>query len=452
MERKYIIALLAGIALAATGCGDDNGGSGGNGGGGGSGATGGTAGMGGAGGDPGTPALDPLPESPSFAVVSSDFSETSIAVFDAEFGILDNSWINSGTTFPGLVASLSGDVDLPTVQAGDGTVALIDRFQTDVVSRFFVPSGNLNGQVRTQGTDPADFSSNPHDLIFVDETSAWATRFGTNADPDAEPVNQGTDLLEIDPSTMTLTGERIDLSGLNTTGMAMGDSGPVEVEVFARPDRGVRIGATLVVGLARLSESFNAAGPGMTAIVDIATGSVEGLLLGEGLANCGRAIPVPGAATKVMVACAGFAQPFGDPPQVRASAGVILLDVTSGLATIETTWRASTEPSSAIPVQNLVALDESRVVAVDFTTGTADALYLMNIETGDQELLYESSATFQVGLSAYDPTNDKLYVPDADPATNAVIEFDVEQTTATEVGSISIEPSAFPPREVYLLN
>ena len=443
MERRHIIALLTGIALAATGCGDDNGGSG---------ATGGTGGTGGAGGNPGTPALEPLPESPSFAVVSSDFSETSIAVLDDEFGILDESWINSGTTFPGLVATLSGDVVLPTLQAGDGTFSIVDRFQTDVVSQFFVPSGNINGQVRTQGTDPADFASNPHDWIFVDATSAWATRFGTNTDPAADPVNQGTDLLEIDPSTMTLTGERIDLSVLNTTGIAMGDDGPVEVEVFARPSRGVRIGTTLVVGLTRLSENFDAAGPGMAAIVDVVSRSVEGLPLGEGLANCGRVVPVPGAPTKVVVSCSGFSQPFGDEAQTRASAGVALVEVDAGVATIETTWRSSSEPSSAIAVQNLVALDESRVVAVDYTTGTADGLYLMNIETGDQELLYESSETFQVGSSAYDPANDKLYVPDADPVTNAVIEFDVAPTTATEVGSISIEPSAFPPRAVYLLN
>ena len=428
MERLNIIALLVCVGVAATGCGDDA-----------------------SGGDPGTSALAPLDTVPRFAVVSSDFSETSIAVLDDDFGIVDESWINSGTTFPGLVATLSGDVVLPTRQAGDGTLTIVDRLFTDVVSRFFVPSGNLDGQVRTQG-DVSDFSSNPHDFIFVDETSAWVTRFEENLDPNAEPVNQGNDLLEVDPTTMTLTGRRIDLSGLNTTGTAEGDMGPVEVEVFARPDRGVLVGSTLVVGLARLSGAFNAAGPGMVAVVDLDEQSVEGLLLGEGLANCGDVVPVPGAPSLVMVSCVGFAQPFGEETQTRASAGVILLEVDSDGATIETTWRASTDEDSAIAVENLVALDASRVVAVDFGSETApDALYLMNIDTGDQALLHESEEAFQIGPSAYDPVDDRLYVPDA--GANEVVEFEVETDTANELGSIQIAPSiGFPPRAVYLLD
>jgi hypothetical protein len=135
MERTNIIVLLMCMSVAATGCGDST-----------------HEGTGGSGGDPGTPALTPLDGVPRFAVVSLDlsFSSASIAMLDAEFGIIDESWINSGTTFPGLVAAISGDVVLPTRQAGDGTFTLIDRFFTDVVSSFFVPSGDLNGQVRTQ--------------------------------------------------------------------------------------------------------------------------------------------------------------------------------------------------------------------------------------------------------------------------------------------------------------
>ncbi|MEM9729937.1 MAG: hypothetical protein AAF997_15250 [Myxococcota bacterium] len=458
MKRQVMMALIISGAVAATGCGDDDSGNtggsggtagtGGSGGVGASGGSGGSGGDGGVGGDPGTPALEPLAMVPRFAVVSSDFSETSIAVLDDDFGIINESWINSGTTFPGLVATLSGDVVLPTRQAGDGSFAIVDRLNTDVVSRFFVPSGNLDGQVRTQGPN-ADYSSNPHDFVFVDETSAWATRYEPNLDPDALPENAGTDLLEIDPSDMTLTGTRIDLSEFNTTAMVMG----MEVDVFARPDRGVVIGSTLVVGLDRLSGAFDAAGPGMVAVVDLDDNTADSLLLGDGLANCGKVAPVPGSPNNVMVSCVGFSQPFGDEAQIRASSGVLLLEVDDDGATIETTWRPSDDMDSALAVENMVPVGDARVAAVDFGdfgTGAPDVLYLMDIGTGEQEVAYESTGAFQIGGSAYDPDTAALYVPDS--GSSLVIEFEVEALEAIEVGELEIAPGiGFPPQAVYLL-
>ena len=43
---------------------------------------------------------------------------------------------------------------------------------------------------------------------------------------------------------MSATGDRIDLSSLDTTATAMTEDGPVEVDVFARPSRGVLVGST----------------------------------------------------------------------------------------------------------------------------------------------------------------------------------------------------------------
>jgi hypothetical protein len=426
MKRNSKNALLLCAMIVATGCGDN-------------------------GNQGGTPALAPLSGEARFAVVSSDFSSTSVAMLDADFQPLDERWIDSGTTFPGLVATLSGDVVLPNRQAGDGTFALVDRLSTNVVSRFYVPSGNLNGQVGTQGPG---FSSNPRDFVFVDETSAWVPRYEQNLDPSAAPEDKGTDLLEVEPSTMTLTGGRIDLSSLNTTAIAMGDDGPVEVDVYARPSRAVLVGSILIVGLDRLSTGFDAAGPGMAAVVDLADQSVEGLPLGEGLKNCGNAVPVPGAANKVIVSCLGFAQVFGDEAATRASAGVVLLTVDSEGATIETTWRASTSESSAIAVNHLVALDESRVAGVnlgDSFAETGDAMSITNLGTGAQQLVHETTRAFQIGISAYDPDTEMLFVPDGDE--NAVIEYAISTDGATEVGSIQLAPGPpLLPRGVYLLD
>ena len=244
MERELKIILICG-ALAAVGCGDSNP----------------APGSGGSGGIVGTLALDPLDATPRYAVVSTDFSSSSIAMLDEDFVVIDESWLNSGTTYPGLVATLSGDVVLPNRQAGDGTFAVIDRFSTDVVTRFFVPSGNLNGQVRTHGdVGDSGFTSNPQDLIYVDAQSAWVPRYGVNRNPSAPPENQGNDLIEINPSDMSVTGARIDLSALDTTVTVTSEDGPVEVDVFARPSRGVLVGSTVVVG-ARSDQSARCGRP-----------------------------------------------------------------------------------------------------------------------------------------------------------------------------------------------
>ena len=455
MERELKFTLLICVALAVVGCGENGTlpGTGGSAGTGGSGGTAGSAGDGGNGGIVGTPALDPLDAMPRYAVVSSDFSSSSIAMLDEDFGVINDSWLSSGTTYPGLVATLSGDVVLPTRQAGDGTFAVIDRFLTDVVTRFFVPSGNLNGQVRTHGdVGESGFSSNPQDFIFVGGDSAWVPRYESNLNSSASPENQGNDLFEINPSDMSATGARIDLSSLDTTATVMTQDGPVEVDVFARPSRGVLVGSTVVIGLDRISASFDAAGPGMVAVIDLRDESVEGLEL-AGLQSCGNAAPVPGAPTKVVVACVGFAQPFGDEPQVRASSGIALLDVGETEVTVERLWRVSDHPAEAIAVNSVVAIDEQRVAGVatgNFAT-TTDGLHLMNLSTGVQELVYESTGSFVIGVSAYDPDSEMLYVPDA--AQNVVLELAASERGFVEVGSTEIAPGlGLPPTKVYLLD
>jgi hypothetical protein len=433
MERELKLTLLICMGLAAVGCGDN-------------------------GSSTSNAALAPLDAMPRYAVVSSDFSSSSIAMLDENFSLLDESWLNSGTTYPGLVATLSGDVVLPNRQAGDGTFAVIDRYFTDVVTRFFVPSGNLNGQVRTHGdVGDSGFSSNPQDFVFVGENSAWAPRYESNLNPSAPPENQGNDLIEFNPADMSPTGARIDLSSLNTTATVMTSDGPAEVDVFARPSRGVLVGSTLVVGLDRISASFDAAGAGMVAVVDLEDESITGLEL-PGLQSCGNTVPVPGAPSKVVVACVGFAVPFGDEPQVRASSGIALLDVSESSVTIERVWRVADHPMDPIAVNSVVAIDERRVIgvaAVGFAP-TVEELHLMDLVTETQKLVHDSTANdptqfVLIGLSAYDADSEMLYVPDV--AENAVVEFAADGDDFAEVGSTEIAPGlGLPPMKVYLLD
>lgn len=457
MEREFKYTLFMGLLLALAGCGEDiaigSGGSAGSGGGGGAAGSPGTGGSAGDGGAAGSPALAPLSASPRYAVVSSDFSSSSIAMLDADFASIDESWLNSGTTYPGLVATLSGDVVLPNRQAGDGTFSVVDRLFTDVVTRFFVPSGNLNGQARTHGDiGDSGFSSNPQDFISAGVDSAWVPRYETNLSPTAAPENQGNDLIEVNPSDMSRTGARVDLSPLNTTATVMGDSGPVEVDVFARPSRGVLVDSTIIVALDRISAAFNAAGSGMVAVVDLEDESLEGLEL-PGLKSCGRLVPVPGSPNKVLVACVGFAQPFGDEPQVRASSGIVLLDVGETEVSIDRVLRVADHADDPIAVNAVIAIDSGRVLGVasgDFGANP-DRLFLIDLETGVQKLVHEATGSFVIGEAAYDPRSEMLYVPDA--AENAVLEFAADEGGFVQVGSNTIAPGiGLPPTKVYLLD
>jgi hypothetical protein len=427
MKRDRTFILLVGLVLTMAGCGDT------------STSTGGL----------GTPALDPLDATPAYAVVSSDFSSSSIAMLDEGFELIDESWLNSGTTYPGLVATLSGDVVLPTRQQGTGTFSVIDRFLTDVVTQFFVPSGNLHGQARTLGeTGDSGFSSNPQDIIFIDEDSAWIPRYEFNLDEDAPPENQGNDLVEINPSDWSATGMRIDLSVLNT--MEMVDENTVET--FARPGRGVLIGSTIVLGLDRISAAFDAAGPGAVALVDVEAESILTLEF-EGLKNCGRVVPIPGEPTKAAIACVGFSNPFGDAVQIRATSGIAVIDVQTGGAAVERVWRAADDEDSVVAVNALIALDAERVLAVangNFVD-TTDTLYEIDLASGSQSPIVNSTGSFTIGTSAYDADGGRLYTPDA--AVNAVIELAEDAGGFTEVGSTEIAPSlGLPPTQVYLLN
>jgi hypothetical protein len=419
MERDPRFILLIGIVLALAGCAE----------------------------------AAPLDSMPKYAVVSSDFSSSSIAMLDESFDVLDESWLSSGTTYPGLVATLSGDVVLPTRQAGDHSFAVIDRFLTDVVTQFFLPSGNLNGQTRTHGEIvDSGFSSNPQDLIFVAANSAWVPRYESNLNPDAPNENRGNDLFEIDPSDMTVTGARIDLSALNTTAEVDASPDPVEVEVFARPSRGVLAESTLVVGLDRISAAFDAAGPGMVAVVDLEDESVEGVEL-EGFASCARVVPIPGTPNKVAVACAGFSNPFNDEEQLRASSGIAVLEVTDGAVAIDRVWRVVSDEGSARSVSGLVALDAEHVLAVASGNfgDTTDTLYEIDLTDGAQTPVHVSTGSFTIGVSAWDPDSEMLYVPDA--AANAVIEFARDGNGFTKIGTTQIAPSlGLPPTQVYLLN
>jgi hypothetical protein len=377
-----------------------------------------------------TPEID-APKSgeiaPSFAVLSSDYTATSLSLLDADGKLLSDNFVTSGSATSGLVTALSGDVVLPTRSGQPSVLTLLDRLKTDVVTRIAVPEGKVLGQVKTEqsaaeGTNSA-YSSNPQDYVYIDAHTAWVSRAEPNLDPNAEEIDRGTDLLRLDPTTMQRGAERIDLSVYDSMGTQLDpDTQQTKtVHVSARPSSIVRIGQTLVVGLARTAFDFSAAGPGAVALVNLDSRK-SSVLEFDALENCGSVVPVADSTSDVLVGCLGF---FGDADPAQ-NAGIVLLHVSAGKATIAQTWRAAEHPDDAISVNDLVSLGGTRVAAVAFgqaalaasgdapaVPGRPDRLSVLDLASAEQTVLFEAQVPYALGAGAFDADSGLLLIPDA---------------------------------------
>jgi hypothetical protein len=382
-----------------------------------------------------------LDEAPTFAVVSTDFQSTSISLLDEEANVVARNWFTSGTTFPGLVAALSGDVVVVPGRGPQGAITVLDRFQTDVITRIRPVEGEVLGQLRTQ-TD-IDYSSNPQDVAFLSARRAFVSRFEPNPDP-SEPSEGGTDLAGFDPLTMERTDERVPLSQFDTTV----DGTPVP----ARPESIVELNGRLIVGLSRLAflPDFSVLGAqGQLAIVDEGL-NVTAYRLPDGLENCGAVRPVPGASGSVLVACRGN----GSGEVLAASSGLVELSISTSTISIQHLWRPSDGEDRPVAVSSATPIASGRVVAVesgDFTAGTPDVMYEVDLDVGTTRRITSSDGPFRLGQPAWDPRTKRLLVPeDAAPGEVRVYEDDL---TADPVRTVLFEDEgvALPPRSVVLV-
>lgn len=358
--------------------------------------------------------LVPLDQVPVFAVrsVSPTFDASSFAMLDGEGEPIYEAWVTSGLTPIGLTGAIHVDNAMPSVEALDGSFTIIDRYGANRVTRFQFPEGTVLGQMRTQADEgSSSFESNPYDVAFVDATHALVSRYGVNLDPAAVPLDQGTDLVEFDPTTMTLTGARVDLSVFDTTVDFQGDQGTETLRVPARPARMVKTSnGFVVVGLERLSEGFEAAAEGMVAVVDLATYEVTGHAL-SGLANCGLVLPVPGAPDSVAVRCLGYGVDPG------ASAGLVVLDVGAGGAIIEAaSYVAADHPDLPNATGNALMLTSRSFVGVDHgiwgDPEDPDVVYLVDLETASLTPVFTAAQGMDVfGSMAYYPPTGRVLVP-----------------------------------------
>jgi len=363
-----------------------------------------------------------------YAVVSSDYTSTSIALLNADGTILDADFINSGSAPVGLVTVLSGDVVVPTRSGDPEVLTIVDRFKTDVVTRVDPTSGEILGQVKTHSPNSETvgetaYSSNPHDYVYFNESEAWVTRFGPNVNADEDDLDKGNDLLLINPTTFTREA-RISLSSLNTEGQGTNSAtGETFTEtVYARPSKMVRLGDLLVVGLGRMSQTFFSLGEGMVALVDPEARTAEGFEL-PGLKSCQTVTPVPDDATRVLVGCTGS---FLAGDDERDTAGLVLLSLRDGELVVEASWIGAEHPEAPLAVRNPVSLGGTQVFAYREGVGepedsadiTVDRGFIIDLADGSQTELFRSNgsgdnARYVIGSGSYDPETGLLLIPDA---------------------------------------
>jgi hypothetical protein len=361
--------------------------------------------------------LAPLDREPAFAFVASDYASSAIGLLDRDGEVITEAWLDSGTTTPRIVATLSGDVVLASSPIAPCTLTVIDRFGTNVLTFLDACADEpLLGQL--------DVGLNPQDVIALDDRRALVSRH----DPSFEEAD-GSDLIEIDWRAPRILS-RVDLSAL--------DRG----EAYARPQRMVRLGDHVVVGLARLSADFMVAGPGAVAIVDSTTLEVTELAIPD-LANCSEVDAM--SEDRVIVTCLGPS--FVREDERRAGAGVVFLERSADGIEITGTWRAADHPGA--PVFNTGSVPISSECAVTTAMGDErddihDRVGVICVE-GDVPVLFEADDAFVIGDGAFDDGAHVLLLPDADHTTIRRFAMDERE----ELDAIDVRGCrGLPPREV----
>lgn len=399
---------------------------------------------------------------PAYAVVSSDYTASSVSILDPQGQIIADHYIHSGSTTSGLVTALSGDVGLPTRSGESGVLVLLDRFKTDVVTRVRLSDGAILGQVKTHTpsdeTTSSAYSSNPLDYVYIDATTAWVTRNQPNIAPSAPAIDRGDDLFRINPTTMQRSGERIDLWSLNQTATRTDPNTGMtsQVTLHARASRMVRVASTLVVGIARSAYDFSAIGDGVVALVDLTTGTVTPFEL-AGLKSCTEVTPVVGDVDSVLVGCAGDLN-AADP---RQTSGIAMLQVSGPSATLEHVYRSAQDPAPKPFALGVVSLGGTLVGASanDYSRMNPDIYATIDLATGSRTPIVSlSPGTGRFGTPVYDAEYGILLLPDSSVDANQAPTAGLRRyqrntdNTFTELSMVKpAESTSMPVRHVYPL-
>lgn len=356
--------------------------------------------------------LVPLPTSPAYAVVLSDYSSSAIALLDADGEVLDPAWVTSGSHAPLLVTPVSGDVVLPRAGLGGGRLSWIDRYSVDVLTVVAMPGGAVVTQEDLRGDREGmrtGFSPNPQDALTLPDGRILVSRHNPNLDPSGADITRGNDLVAIDLTTHTMEHVETGCDGAT---------------YYARPADLTRVTFgeehVIVVGLVRADGAFESLGPGAVAVLDEATLTPRGCVDLSPFANCGSVVVEPDARDRAVVLCVG--DTFAGASSRRARAGLVELEL--GPDGLLETARVGVGETDPVPASGLVAIGGGRVIAVSDPRGDEDGypdrLLAIDVAAGSITVVHEAEQPWTLGLGT--ATGDLLLVPEA---AGAVMRFDV---------------------------
>lgn len=369
-------------------------------------------------------ALAPLDEPPAYAVVSSDYASTAIALLDARGALIDEAWLDSGTAPPGIVATLSGDVSLAGAPYDGCTLVLIDRLGTNVITFLDVCGGET---VRAQV--PTGQDTNPQDVLQVDG-QAWVTRFGRGADG-------GDDIAVLDLDAARVI-DTIDLSALT------GELGRVHPGRMASLSEGET--RRVLVGAARLANDFMDASEGAVGVIDPESHALSVLSL-EPLRNCAEVDPVPGAPSRALITCGG--PTFSPHDMRRPHAGLVLVELTAEGELVELgRYSAADHRELPVPYLGAVPLGDGRAfcAASGDVGGEVDRGLRVNVLSNEAEVVLSADDAYVIGEGAHGRERELLLVPDAAAGAVRRIEAGVEGDPVATAGCRGL-----PPREIARL-
>src|SRR5690606_18812589 len=109
--------------------------------------------------------------------------------------VLSQSLISSGSELPGLSLGLGVDIVPPTQVQSGKDIVIIDR-SNNAIDWLNLEDAEVSAQV---GVGLGDFAANPYDYLLVDQELAFVSRFETNRAPGEADLDEGGDLLVINP-------------------------------------------------------------------------------------------------------------------------------------------------------------------------------------------------------------------------------------------------------------
>lgn len=377
--------------------------------------------------DAGDAGHDAQPEAArGFLIVHSDYTTSSVSAIDKQGKVLTKTLITSGSKPPGLSLALGSDTVLPTQRQSGKEVVLIDR-TNHALHWLDLSSAQVTRQV---SVGPGGFAANPYDYVQVHSRLSLVTRFETNSNAGQAELDEGGDLLALDPRDGKFLG-RVDFNHLTETSKAQ-----------PRPSAAVSQDGRVYVVLGFLDNTWAAVENSRLAKVD-----PEALQLEEtldlGLRNCEGLAASPDG-KRLAVACKGDWQ--DDPPHSRS--GIVIIDIDSGGFDVERVLEASELVDAQ--VNSVSFASNEHVLFTSYGTtepAVPERAWLLEVESGDvigDPLVEAAPFSLGMGLCVAD---DVCAVANAEAG---VIElFNWQGSSLASLASVALEDDiGLPPRYI----